>query len=370
MWAVFGVFVVGLVTGAVGCSGDSTEAKKGGGGTGSMSAAGGSSSTEKSKAFAECCAGDGECASGVCSPKHLACSIACTKDEDCPAEPKSGKPSCSMSAGVCEAERADVTCEPHSGSGGQSGGGASGSGASAADGGSSASGGGGASSGGSGAGASSGAPHLVQCTTLAPKQDFDNLTTSDICRCTADDNTGMTSYRGEQACGQGDGDLFCCGDSGYPDTGSCTCYQKRTWQCLEGGSGANAFCECWYYGDIGSAVNQVPTTSCDLDTKSYAARCYVFDVAGGQRCQCDARPLPSGARTVPGCSTAKDADVTVLTGCPADKTTADTCSKNLYVPPPGSTGCGASCSGTMCVGDSLCCTYSCAGDTCAQHCNF
>jgi hypothetical protein len=374
-----GALFVGIVAGlgllvlGAGCSRDGGGAGSGGTGgkgTGASTSAGGSSA--KDKAFAECCASDSECASGVCSPKHLACSVACTKDEDCPPEPKSGIPSCSTTRGVCQAESSDVTCEPHTASGGQAGsGGANGTGGSGASSSGGRSGSGGTGAGGSGAGgAQSGAPHVVQCSQITTKEPFNNGISSDICRCrSADANAGMTSYRGDQACGQGDADLFCCGDSGYPDSGSCTCYQKRTWQCFEGGGGGSAFCQCWYYGSKATAASQVPTSSCDLSTKSYATRCYVFDVTGGQRCQCDARALPAGAREVPGCSTADDAAVTVQTECPADKTTVDTCSQNLYVPPSGG-GCGPACSGTMCVGDSLCCSYSCDGDTCAQHCNF
>jgi hypothetical protein len=272
---------------------------------------------------------------------------------------------------VCEAERSDVSCEYPDGTGG-----ASGSDGNSSDAGSSG-GAGAASSGGTpgtggltgSGGATTGSPHLVQCSALAQKEPFNNETSSDICRCRGDANTGAISYRGE-GCGQGDTELFCCGDTDYPSAGSCTCYQKRTWQCTEAFVGtANAFCECWYYGKIENYASQVPTTSCDTETKSYATRCYVADVTGGQRCQCDARALPAGAREVQSCSTAADAQVTVTTACSAEQKSVSTCSTGLYVPPSGG-GCGSGCSGTQCVGDGLCCVYVCDNDECKQNCNF
>src|SRR5882724_3714361 len=109
-----GALFVGIVAGlslvvlGTGCSSDGGGAGNAGSGAKSGSGAstsGGGASSETNKAFAECCASDSECASGVCSPKHLACSVACTKDEDCPPEPQSGKASCSTTYGVCQAER-------------------------------------------------------------------------------------------------------------------------------------------------------------------------------------------------------------------------------------------------------------------------
>jgi hypothetical protein len=58
--------------------------------------------------FGACCASGSACGSGVCHPDHKACTVKCTTDADCPAEPKNGDADCKD--GLCQAESEGDVC--------------------------------------------------------------------------------------------------------------------------------------------------------------------------------------------------------------------------------------------------------------------
>jgi hypothetical protein len=213
----------------------------------------------------------------------------------------------------------------------------------------------------------------VTCREGRTRNPLSTAVGSLVCSCTGDVDEGVATYDGE-VCGQGDPELFCCSDVGYPSSGRCDCFLSRPWRCLQLGTtaGGNVTkCSCAFEVQ---KVNLPTVATCNLSSPFVRVCCRDPELPTNCECRNEAACSPGEIR-VNDCSTPRSAGVLPApTTCPAGKQIDSSCSVGLSKtkPPPGSSGCDpTSCRGSMCAsagGSSYCCTWSCSGGSCQQSC--
>ncbi len=218
--------------------------------------------------------------------------------------------------------------------------------------------------------------HTITCDQQRSKDPFSSAVGAVTCSCTGDEDLGPEDYEGE-ICGQGDDELFCCADAGYPASGSCDCRLTRPWECYQlgdGGPGGNVTkCSCAF--NVNDAVGLVQVPTCDLTTPYTQVCCR--DDALPVTCECRyTDSCGSGETQVSDCSTPEAAGfLGPPTTCPEGQAPITSCSEGLTeeMPAPGGSSCDpASCSGSDCAysgGYSFCCFWSCGASGCEQTCS-
>lgn len=195
--------------------------------------------------------------------------------------------------------------------------------------------------------------HVVTCTG--------SVTRAEWCECNGDTDTGPTRFSGTCIPDASFAPMICCASSGFPSSGSCSCWLSQPWRCQSFSSS----CACSNYYDPGAGVPY--TTVCDNVPDTRPWRC----CASGGHCNCerDGAACGAGEREVSNCT-----DYVALglqaarTSCPSGQHQVSSCSGG------GSSGSCASdsdCPGSCTGSDPVCCPSCIASGSshyCGQYC--
>ncbi len=142
----------------------------------------------------------------------------------------------------------------------------------------------------------------------------ENGPASCTCTVTTPGSATPADYTSSYACGGSS--LVCCEATGYPSSGSCSCYAP--WRCVNEGSS----CNCAVGGLAGAGAT---VSSCD---DSNAQACCFFDEGPASTCSCapGAAACSSSELQVTECSDPVPLGVTALRQCPEGTRQVTACS--------------------------------------------
>jgi hypothetical protein len=241
----------------------------------------------------------------------------------------------------------DTSCAQPCGAGGSGGSGGSGGG-----------GGSGGSGGAGGAGGSAGSGGSTQAPQVHCDYSFSTNVDAAYCQCTSTAGTGTPTYTGHP-CGEyppGSTGELCCAGGGFPNGGSCQCYQTGPWHCH---GVTSQSCYCAY-----DTVTANLTTICNNVPGSDGHPWYCCADKASGSCDCNEDvPCTAGFVQVSDCSNPAKLNINKPpTSCPSG-TAVSTCSQNLTGTCVSDSDCGGGCTGS----NPVCCP-SCNGST--HHCQM